>query len=38
MSPFQPFGGARRSGFGKQGGNEGLLEYATTKTIIFKGA
>jgi aldehyde dehydrogenase (NAD+) len=38
MSPFQPFGGAKRSGFGKQGGDEGLLEYVTTKTIIFKGA
>jgi acyl-CoA reductase-like NAD-dependent aldehyde dehydrogenase len=38
MSPFQPFGGAKRSGFGKQGGEEGLLEYTTTKTIMFKGA
>jgi aldehyde dehydrogenase (NAD+) len=38
MSPFQPFGGAKRSGFGKQGGDEGLVEYATIKTIIFKGA
>lgn len=38
MSPFQPFGGAKRSGFGKQGGEEGLLEYSTQKSIIFKGA
>jgi aldehyde dehydrogenase (NAD+) len=38
MSPFQPFGGAKRSGFGKQGGEEGLLEYLTQKAIIFKGA
>jgi len=38
MSPFQPFGGAKRSGFGKQGGEEGLLEYLTQKVIIFKGA
>jgi aldehyde dehydrogenase (NAD+) len=38
MSPFQPFGGAKRSGFGKQGGEEGLLEYLTQKSIIFKGA
>lgn len=38
MSPFQPFGGAKRSGFGKQGGEEGILEYTTTKTILYKGA
>ena len=38
MSPFQPFGGAKRSGFGKQGGEQGLLEYLTQKSIIFKGA
>jgi aldehyde dehydrogenase (NAD+) len=38
MSPFQPFGGIKRSGFGKQGGEEGVLEYMNMKTIIFKGA
>ncbi len=38
MSPFQAFGGVKRSGFGKQGGDEGLIEYMNTKTIIFKGA
>jgi aldehyde dehydrogenase (NAD+) len=38
MSPFQAFGGVKRSGFGKQGGDEGILEYMNTKTIIFKGA
>jgi aldehyde dehydrogenase (NAD+) len=38
MSPFNPFGGTRRSGFGKQGGEEGLLEYMSSKAIIFKGA
>ena len=38
MSPFQPFGGTRRSGFGKQGGDEGLLEYMHMKTILLKGA
>lgn len=37
MSPFQPFGGTRKSGFGKQGGDEGLLEYMNLKTILLKG-
>jgi aldehyde dehydrogenase (NAD+) len=38
VSPIQPFGGTKRSGFGRQGGDEGLLEYMNLKTLIFKGA
>lgn len=29
-----PFGGIKHSGFGKEGGSEGLLEYCTLKSIV----
>lgn len=32
-SPSVPFGGTRMSGFGREGGREGLLEYLRTKSV-----
>ncbi len=32
--PHTPFGGVKNSGFGREGGVEGLLEYLTTQTIV----
>lgn len=32
--PNTPFGGVKNSGFGREGGVEGLLEYLTTQTIV----
>jgi len=36
LSPQQPYGGTKRSGFGYQGGDEGLTEYMNLKTVIYK--
>ncbi len=32
--PQTPFGGVKSSGFGREGGTDGLLEYLTTQTIF----
>lgn len=32
--PHTPFGGIKHSGFGREGGIEGLFEYLTTQTIV----
>ena len=32
--PHTPFGGVKHSGFGREGGTEGLFEYLTTQTIV----
>ena len=32
--PETPFGGIKASGFGREGGFEGLYEYLTTQTIF----
>ena len=32
--PHTPFGGVKHSGFGREGGVEGLFEYLTTQTIV----
>jgi aldehyde dehydrogenase (NAD+) len=31
-----PFGGLKQSGYGKEGGVEGLMEWTSTKTIVMK--
>lgn len=33
MPPNAPFGGNKQSGFGREGGLEGLLEYVRTKNV-----
>lgn len=37
LSPNQPFGGARMSGFGREGGEAGLLEFLREKSVYVKG-
>ena len=32
-TPEAPFGGLKRSGYGREGGSEGLLEFAETQTV-----
>ena len=32
--PHTPFGGVKHSGFGREGGVEGLFEYLTTQTVV----
>ena len=32
--PHTPFGGVKHSGFGREGGMEGLFEYLTTQTVV----
>ena len=32
--PHTPFGGVKDSGFGREGGVDGLYEYLTTQTIV----
>jgi aldehyde dehydrogenase (NAD+) len=35
-SPDTPFGGVKQSGYGREGGLEGLHDYLQTKTIQIK--
>jgi len=36
MTPwFYPFGGMKQSGFGRDNGEDGLLEYTTVKSICY---
>ena len=32
-NPAAPFGGVKESGFGREGGNEGIEEYLETKYV-----
>ena len=32
-NPAAPFGGVKHSGFGREGGREGILEYLDTKYV-----
>lgn len=34
--PMTPFGGVKQSGFGKEGGKEGVLDWTVQKTVIIK--
>jgi acyl-CoA reductase-like NAD-dependent aldehyde dehydrogenase len=36
FDPSSPFGGYKQSGFGREGGKHGLLDYASPKTHDFK--
>jgi aldehyde dehydrogenase (NAD+) len=37
ISPSTPFGGYKRSGFGREGGRAGLEEMLRTKTVMLHG-
>lgn len=34
VSPSSPFGGVKHSGYGRQGGIEGLREFLLTKNVL----
>lgn len=36
LSPHAPFGGAKQSGIGSEGGQHGLLEFCQTKTVFLR--
>ena len=35
VSPASPFGGVKQSGYGRQGGREGIAEFLHTKNVYF---
>ena len=37
LTPVAPFGGYKMSGFGREGGPEGLQAFLETKAILFPG-
>ncbi len=37
MSPNAPFGGYKQSGYGREGGREGLDEFLQRKNVLFAG-
>ena len=34
MPPNAPFGGVKQSGFGREGGREGIAEFLRTKSVF----